>query len=516
MEFHAAIVVVFLLYFLTLIAIAVFRASQMREMTDYVLAGRRMGSFTSALSASSSSTSGWTMLVFPALAFSEGAVHLWTVVAMVLGSWFTWTILGARLRRYTIATESLTLPDFFEKRFGDTSGMLRALIAVLTIFFIMFYINSGLIAGAKLLETVFGSTHNQGVLITLFAVTSYTFIGGFMAVSRTDVVQALVMLVSFITLPLVLIANTAQPFGGLGGDGFLNPFTGTEGEVIGVVFLLSTAGWGLGSFGSQRILQRFMAVESEQKINRSRNIGTLWIILIFSFGFLFGLVAQPALQEIGVIGSLVGDAGEYDPERVYFVASEAFFIPLFTGLLLTGVVAAIMSTSDSQLLLGSAIATDDLPAVRRYAARIESVRMLGASGKVWLGRLMLLIIGAAAGASAIIAPDSISSLVAYAWGGMGAAFGPAIILALYWRRFNLWGATAAIIAGAVTVTIWQFSSGGPWGMFDMAIAAAPGFITSFAAAWLATRLTAPPDDSITEQFDRVRAGPVDTAGVAGL
>ncbi len=253
MEFHAAIVAVFIAYFLALIAIAVFRANQMRDMTDYVLAGRRMSSFTSALSAGSSATSGWTMLVFPALAFSEGAVHLWTIVSLVLGAWFTWTVLAARLRRYTIATESLTLPDFLEKRFGDRTGVLRALTAVLTIFFIMLYINSGLIAGAKLMETVFGATHNQGVLITLLAVASYTFIGGFMAVSRTDVFQALVMLVSLIILPLILITNTAEPFLGLGNGGFLNPLTDADGDGIGVAFLLSTAGWGLGSFGSQRI-----------------------------------------------------------------------------------------------------------------------------------------------------------------------------------------------------------------------------------------------------------------------
>ncbi len=252
----------------------------MRDMTDDVLAGRRMSSFTSALSAGSSTTGGWTMLVFPALAFSEGAVHLWTIVSLVLGAWFTWTVLAARLRRYTIATESLTLPDFLEKRFGDRTGVLRALTAVLTIFFIMLYINSGLIAGAKLMETVFGATHNQGALITLLAVASYTFIGGFMAVSRTDVFQALVMLVSFLILPLILITNTAEPFLGLGNGGFLNPLTDADGDGIGVAFLLSTAGWGLGSFGSQRILQRFMAIESEDKINRSRNIGTVWIVRI--------------------------------------------------------------------------------------------------------------------------------------------------------------------------------------------------------------------------------------------
>jgi len=329
MDISFSIVAVFAAYFLALIAIAVIGAIRMREMADYVLAGRRMSTFTSALSASSSSTSGWTMLVFPALAFSDGAVHLWTAAGIILGNWFAWTILGKRLRRYTIAEGSLTLPDFFEKRFQDHTGVIRTVAAVLTLFFILFYVNSGLIAGAKLLETVFGMGHSSSVMLTLVAVALYTFIGGFMAVSRTDVFQSLVMLVSFIVLPLTLVFSTAEPFQGIGGSpGFLNPFTDAGGNPVTAVFLLSAVGWGLGALGSQRVLQRFMAIESEEKITTSRNIGATWVVLIFSFGFLLGLVARPALTQMGLMGDLVGIDGMYDPERVYFVVSEAFFLQI--------------------------------------------------------------------------------------------------------------------------------------------------------------------------------------------
>ena len=373
-------------------------------------------------------------------------------------------------------------------------------------FFVMFYVNSGLIAGAKLLETIFGLEHNPSVLITLLAVVSYTFIGGFMAVSRTDVFQSLVMLGSFIVLPLTLIVATAEPLSGVGGaPGFLDPLTDAGNDPITAIFVLSAIGWGLGALGSQRILQRFMAIESEAKITSSRNIGVTWIVLIFSFGFLFGVVASPALTQMGLMGELVGATGVFDPELVYFVVSEGFFLPVFTGLLLTGVIAAIMSTADSQLLLGSAIATDDLPLMKRLARRLERTHVVGASGRVWLGRGLLLAIGGAAGVSAIIAPDSISNLVAYAWGGMGAAFGPVTILALYWRRFNFWGAMASIIVGAGVVTIWQVSSGGPWGIFAMAVATAPGFIAAIPAGIAATLLTSPPSAEITAQLDRVNA-----------
>ncbi len=504
MDNSLSIIAVFSAYFLALIAIAVFGAIRLREMADYVLAGRRMSTFTSALSASSSSTSGWTMLVFPALAFSDGAVHLWTAAGIILGAWVSWTVLGKRLRRYTHAEGTLTLPDFFEKRFEDNTGVIRTVAAVLTLFFIMFYVNSGLIGGAKLLETIFGMGHSSGVLLTLVAVAVYTFIGGFMAVSRTDVFQSLVMLVSFIILPLTLIFATAEPFQGIGGSpGFLNPLTDVDGNPVTAIFLLSAVGWGLGALGSQRVLQRFMAIEREERITSSRNIGTTWMFFIFSFGFLLGLVARPALTQMGLMGDLVGFDGIYDPERVYFVVSEAFFLPIFTGLLLTGVVAAIMSTADSQLLLGSAIAADDLPLMQRIAQRAEIVHFMAASGRVWLGRSLLLAIGGTAAASAIISPDSIVNLVGYAWGGMGAAFGPTIILALYWRRFNSLGALASIVTGAGTVTIWQFSSGGPWGIFDMGIATAPGFVAAILAAVVVTMMTAPPSAKVLERFDSV-------------
>ena len=529
MEFHPFILAVFFLYFVSLIAIAVVRVRPMREMSDYVLGGRRMSSFTSALSASSSTTSGWTMLVFPALAFSEGAVHLWTALGIVLGVWFVWTFLGKRLRRYTILEDSLTLPDFFEKRFADRAGILRALTAALTIFFIMIYIDSGLIAGAKLLGTVFGLDWTPGVLVTLVAVTSYTFIGGFLAVSRTDVFQAMLMLAGFSVLPLALIAMTSDPFQGQGQDAdFWNPLTTAGGQGITFVFILSTLGWGLGAFGSQRILQRLMAVGGEEKIRPSRNIGTTWVLFIFGLGFLVGLVAKPALAEAGISIS--------DSESVYIVLADAFFIPVVTGLLLTGVIAAVMSTADSQLLLASAIATADVPVVRRFAYRMRyeyaAVGMLfyrtgglgwtpstdwvldaptgdwrgftiGAYGRVWLGRLLLVMIGGAAAALALLFPNSIFNLVAYAWGGMGATFGPTTILALYWSRFSFRGAIASIVVGAATVTFWQLMSGGPWGIFDMGIAAAPGFMAGTIAAVVGTLLSAEPAKQVAENFERV-------------
>ncbi|MCY4530685.1 MAG: sodium/proline symporter [Chloroflexi bacterium] len=446
------ILLVFIAYFVALIAISVLRSRQMEDMSDYVLGGRKMGPFTSALSSASSASSGWTMLVFPALAFAAGLIHMWTAIGIALGHWLVWTVLAKRLRRYTIATDdSLTLPEFLERRFMDRTGTLRTVSAIITIFFVVFYVSSGLVSGAKLLEVVFDFSHEEyhfaGVLITLAAITSYTFIGGFLAVSRTDVFQSLIMLAGFVLLPAMLITMANDPFQGLGttGEGFWNPLTGESDNAIGLVFLLSTAGWGLGALGSQRILARVMAVEREEYIPGSRNIGVSWVILMFGFGLLLGVVAVPALTERGLLEVVMAD-----PERVYLITSTTFFHPLVAGLLLTAVIAAVMSTADSQLLLASAVATDDMPFIKRFAYSIDT------GSRVWLGRGMLLLVGVISAIVSIYQPDSVFSLVSLAWGGMGAAFGPAIVLALYWRRFNFWGALTAILVGTVVATLWWY------------------------------------------------------------
>ena len=527
------ILLVFIVYFIVLIGIAVFRSRPMDDMSDYVLGGRKMGAFTSAMSAASSGASGWTLLVFPALAFAAGLMHLWTVVAIILGSWFSWTIVARRLRRYTIATDnSLTLPEFFEKRFGDRTGTLRTLAAAISLYFITLYVCSGLIAGAKLLEVVFdldhsGSGHDVGVLITLVAVVSYTFIGGFLAVSRTDVFQALIMLAGFVIIPVTLIATVGNPFQGLESTaaGFWNPLTDAGNEGLGVVFFLSAIGWALGSFGALRVLSRYMAVDREEHLNRSRDIGTIWVILIFGFGLLMGLVAAPALADRGVA---VPDA-----ERLYLVVSNVFFHPVVAGLLLTAVVAAVMSTADSQLLLASAVATDDVPFIKKVTYSMQT------HYRVWMSRAMLLLIGVIAAIISMISPESVFALVALAWGGMGAAFGPALILALYWRRFNTWGALAGVVSGTLVSTVWWLMGLGYEGAQELADLlsfsatahyfnevgiwnvnpATPGFIAATMFAVIVTLLTPAPGREVEDMFDRVNgpaAGRADGAdGAAG-
>ncbi len=519
------VLIVFILYFVILIGISFYQSGRMANMADFVLGGRSLGGFTTALSAGSSSASGWTMLVLPALAFAGGLMHLWTAAGIVLGAWLVWVVAAKRLRRYTISTDALTIPEFWERRFGDTTGALRSLAAGISLYFITLYVCSGLIAGAKLLEEIFdldhsGAGHDVAVLITLVAVLSYTFIGGFLAVSRTDVFQALVMLSGFVIICLTLILSSGNPLQGLESTapGFWNPFTDANGNGLGLLTYVSALGWGLGAFGALRLLARFMAMEDERDIPRSTSITLGWAVPLFSLALLMGLVAAPALAARGV--------NIPDAERLYLVISSVFFHPIVGGLLLTAVVAAVMSTADSQLLLASAIASGDVPWLRRIAGQMRT------GGRVAMGRLLLVTIGLLAALISILSPESVFALVSLAWGGMGAAFGPVTVLALYWRRFNLAGALTGLISGTVVSTLWWLMDLGNQGLLDLTKAlgfsaavdslqeigvweinpAVPGVAVATVLAIAATLATSPPSEEITQLFDEVNSPDwVDTA-----
>ena len=489
------VIVVFGVYFAMLIAIAIAGMRRMRNMSEYVLGGRRLSSVTAALSAGSSTTSAWTMLALPALAFTNGAVEIWVPVAIVAGVWLSWTFIAGRLRRYTIAAgDVLTIPEFLEVRFADRTSILRTSAALITILFVVFYVSSGLVGGAKLLETIFGLDYVPGVILTLIAIASYTLIGGFMAVSRTDVTQAMMMLISLLIMVVFLTIWTENPLLHIGqySTSWLNPFNTADGSPVTLAAILSMAGWAVGGLGAQRILQRFMALQRDDQVAKSRRMSVAWISCVFLLAVLLGVVARPALADIGLLGQAA------DPERVYLVMSEVFFHPVVTGVLLTAVIAAVMSTADSQLLLASAVAADDLPIIKDVTYRVSG------NARVWLGRSLLILIGIVSALVSIYYPGSISNLVSYAWGGMGAAFGPVTLLALYWRRFNAWGAAASILAGTVAASAWALLHGGPSGIWDIQ-PATPGFVIATAAAVIVTGITPQPLAPVVRLFDLVNS-----------
>ena len=489
-----SVIFIFAAYFAILIGIAVVRSRRMREMQDYVLARRRLDAVTSALSASSSAVSSGSMLVVPALAFADGGAALWFAGCIFLGGATSWIMLARRLRRYTFAAgNSLTISEFLDKRFDDRTGLLRSLAAVVTLFFLIIYISSGLVGGSKLLQETFGLDPGAGIVVTLFAVASYTLVGGFLAVSRTDVFQSLLMLAALIIMTAMLLQATGNTVTGelFERSHFLNPFNDARGEPLSWVFVVSLPGWTAGAWGSLRVLQRYMAIRDEAKIPASRNVGIAWLFLITVFGLAIGWAARPMLEQAGLLAAAVAD-----PEKVYFLVTEAFRHPFVSGVLLCGAVAAVMSTADSQLLLGSAVAAGDLPLLRRFTSSLR------ARSRIWFARLLLVVIGVVAMKMALYKPDSILDLVAYAFGGMGAAFGPCVILALYWRRFNRWGALSGMVAGTAVSSVWWFLSGGPGGMWDVTVGT-PGFAAGLTASVIGTLMTAPPSAKVVALFDEV-------------
>ena len=279
---------------------------------------------------------------------------------------------------------------------------------------------------------------------------------------------------------------------------WLNPFNAGDGSPVTLAAALSMAGWAVGGLGAQRILQRFMALQRDDQVAKSRRLSVAWISAVFLLAVLLGVVARPALADIGMLGQAA------DPERVYLVMSGVFFHPVVTGVLLTAVIAAVMSTADSQLLLASAVATDDLPIIKDVTYRVSG------NARVWLGRLFLVVIGIASALVSIYYPGSISNLVSFAWGGMGAAFGPVTLFALYWRRFNAWGAAASIVAGTVAASTWALLDGGPSGIWDIQ-PATPGFVIASVAAIVVTGLTPQPLAHVVRLFDRVNSGQTDAS-----
>jgi len=451
-QLDQTLLIFFIVYVLAVIGISLYRTSQGQEMADHVLAGRRVGAITTGLSASSSLERGWALFILPAIAFGFRSLVMGMAIAIIIGLWATWKLIGPRLRRYTYAAQnSLTLPEFFERRFNDRTGVLRLVAAVLTLLFVVFYVSAGIMAGGILFNIAFDLNREIGGLITVLTVLAYIFIGGYVVVARTDVFQSIITLLGVVVLAVAVYVVADNPTAGITDslDNFFGSVSNRSNIFLFFPFLLATV---QGAFGAQRLLQRFMAAKSEAIMDTSRRLSTLWIFIIFAFSLVLGLFSENALPQGGLRLAIEGERGEQGIQFFYWLA-EFINSPILGAIALTAVVAAIMSTIDSQMLIGASVAASDLPLVRRYAQRKRFEYVLGAYMRVWVGRLMLILIGVVAWLLAMSQPNSIVTFLVYAWLGTGCTFGPVVFLSLYWRRFNLYGAMAALIAGGLLTLV---------------------------------------------------------------
>ncbi|MET0088507.1 MAG: sodium/proline symporter PutP [Candidatus Thiodiazotropha sp.] len=470
----------FALYLMVVMGIGVLAWKRTRNLSDFVLGGRQLGSWVAAISASASDMSGWLLLGLPGYAYLSGLEAIWIALGLWIGTWLNWRWVAARLRHASeVADNALTLPEYLSNRFADRSGLIRVVSSVFVLLFFLFYTSSGLVAGGKLFEAVFGLPYVWAVAAGVVVIMLYTAFGGFLAVSWTDLFQGLLMILALLAIPLYAL----QGQGGLDATvasiearnpELLDPWTNAQGEPLGVLAILSLMAWGLGYFGQPHILARFKAIRSPGFVPKARRIAVTWVFLSLSAACLVGLIGIPLF-----------DPPLADAEKVFIRLVGLLFHPLVAGICLAAILAAIMSTADSQLLVSSSTFTGDL-------YRLLLRKQAGERELMIVGRLAVLCIALIAFALALDPNSKVLDLVAYAWAGFGAAFGPAVLLSLYWNRMTRWGALAGILVGGLTVVVWRPLSGGLFDLYEIV----PGFLLSSLAIYLVSRFTVNPGASV--------------------
>lgn len=482
-------------YLVAMVAIGFWASRRTRDLGDYMLGGRRLGPLVSALSAGASDMSGWLLMGLPGAVYLAGLVEAWIAIGLTVGAWVNWKIIAPRLRAYTeVAGDSITIPSFLGARVRDNTHLLRLVAGAVILIFFTFYVSSGMVAGGTFFESSFGVDYITGMLVVAGVTVLYTLVGGFLAVSWTDVVQGTMMVLALVLLPTAGVIH----MGGIGPTAeaivAVDPTLLSLVDGATVVGTVSALAWGLGYFGQPHILVRFMALTSPAEARKARRIGIGWMMLSCGGAIATALVGVAIFQH--------DTAGLDNPEGVFIVLGQMLFHPLIAGMMLAAILAAIMSTVSSQLLVTSSALVEDI-------YRAFSRRELTPSQGVWLGRVGVLVISVIAALLAWQRSDTILSLVSFAWAGFGAGFGPTILLALFWRRLTAPGAIAGIIVGAVTVFAWS-SLGEAYpdalGGFFTVYEILPGFLLNLVVAVVVSLLTYKPTSAIEEEFDRMVEG----------
>ncbi len=522
------------LYFILMMGIGLYAYRKSTDdVSGYMLGGRQLNPAVASLSAGASDMSGWMLMGLPGAIFATGFSEAWIAIGLIIGAYFNYRLVAPRLRVYTeIADDAITIPDYFEKRFNDSSRTLRVLSAVVIIIFFTLYTSAGVVSGGKLFEASFGLDYRLGLFLTAGVVVAYTLFGGFLAGSLTDFVQGCIMFVALVLVPVV----TIMQLGGFGPttdalstlsvniDGWEKPYLSMipqESLGLAVIGIISTMSWGLGYFGQPHIIVRFMAVKTLKDVATMRRIGMSWMIITVIGAVLTGaaglayvksqniavaddvhvarVIDAPAeatsfseLEDIDTTGAF--SEGEQvmlsDQETIFILLSQVIFHPYIAGFLLAAILAAIMSTISSQLLVSSSSLTEDFYKIflRRGASQKELVLV---------GRISVFVVSLVAIALAFDPNSNILSLVSNAWAGFGAAFGPLILISLFWRGMTRAGAVAGMVVGAATVLIWIYVLQLSGVMYEMV----PGFIAATIAIFVVSNMTRKQDETVTGHFD---------------
>ncbi|PWC09548.1 sodium/proline symporter PutP [Brenneria roseae subsp. americana] len=489
MTMSTPMLVTFLVYILGMVLIGLFAYRATNSFGDYILGGRKMGSVVTALSAGASDMSGWLLMGLPGAVFISGISESWIAIGLTIGAYLNWKWVAGRLRVHTeVNHNALTLPDYFTHRFEDTSKLLRVISALIILIFFTIYCASGVVAGARLFESTFDMSYGTALWVGAAATIAYTFIGGFLAVSWTDTVQASLMIFALILTPVMVILSLGNIDTSLMVIEAKNPANLDMFKGLNFVAIISLMGWGLGYFGQPHILARFMAADSHHTIHSARRISMTWMILCLAGAVAVGFFG------IAYFTNHPEQAGNVsqNSERVFIELSMLLFNPWIAGVLLSAILAAVMSTLSCQLLVCSSAITEDLyrPFLRPKATQKELV---------WVGRAMVLLVAAIAIILSANPENRVLGLVSYAWAGFGAAFGPVILISLLWSRMTRNGALLGMIVGAATVLIWK--QYGWLGLYEII----PGFVFGSLTIFVVSLLGRAPSQAITERFNKAEA-----------
>ncbi|MDE8734466.1 MAG: sodium/proline symporter PutP [Clostridiales Family XIII bacterium] len=482
------IAAIFILYLGVMVAIGIKHYSKTDSLSEYILGGRKLGSWVTAMSAQASDMSGWLLIGLPGTAYviyTGTSEAIWTAIGLFIGTYLNWLFVAKRLRKYTqVAGNAITIPDFFENRFRDHKHILRIVSGVFIVIFFLVYTSSQFAAGGKLFNTIFGMDYTIGLIVCAAIILAYTALGGFTAVCWTDTIQGTIMFFALIIVPIIAVIS----MGGIDDVSLrlaqLTPeslgfFPQIDGRINGLL-LASALGWGLGYFGQPHILVRFMAIESPDMIHKSRVIAMIWVGITLAAAIIIGIVGKAFMP------------GLEDGETIYMSMINTMFNPVIAGILLIAILAAIMSTASSQLLVSASSVSRDL-----YATIFK--KDTEGPSIVWASRLTVVIISVIAIVIAIDPDSSVFGLVSCAWGGFGSAFGPLILFALFWRRMTLPGAIAGMITGGVVDLLWYNLEGGIFDIYEII----PGFIASAAVIVIVSLCSKLPPE-IAEEFDSVK------------
>ncbi len=478
-----------------------------RSTDDFYLGGRKLGPLVTAMSAEASDMSSWLLMGLPGVAYLTGVADAgWTAIGLAIGTYINWLIVAKRIRCYTHLTDSITLPDFFSKRFHDKRNLLCGIAAIVILIFFIPYTASGFAACGKLFSSLFGVSYMTAMLISAAVIVLYCAMGGFLAASTTDFIQSIIMTIAL----LVILCFGVSVAGGLGAvmdnarslAGYLSlanihdPATGTA-QPYGVLNAFSMLAWGLGYFGMPHILLRFMAIEDAKKLTRSRRVASVWVVISMAVAVFIGLVGNAATKA-GAVEALEGSASETIIIRFADLLSRYNIVAaLVAGLVLAGILASTMSTADSQLLAASSSVSQNLMQDFFGVRLSKKATMAVARGTV----VVIALIGVFLARD----PDSsVFGIVSFAWAGFGAAFGPLVLFSLFWKRTNRAGALAGMISGGAMVFIWKYGVrplGGAWGIYELL----PAFLVASVFIVVVSLLTKAPGKAVVEEFERAEA-----------